>query len=58
MTSQGSFDMTGNATYAASASTVVAGIALSDWGIIIGILATLGTFGVNWWYKHKTFKRG
>ena len=26
---------------------------LTDWAVIIGITCTIGTFGVNWYYKRK-----
>ncbi|WP_072105723.1 HP1 family phage holin, partial [Salmonella enterica] len=25
----------------------------NDWAVIIGILCTVGTFGINWYYKRK-----
>lgn len=28
-------------------------LSLNDWAIIIGIVCTIGTFGVNWYYKRK-----
>lgn len=28
-------------------------LSLNDWAIIIGIACTIGTFGVNWYYKRK-----
>ena len=31
----------------------IAGMTLSDWAIIVGIVCTIGTFGVNWYYKRK-----
>ncbi|WP_086114015.1 HP1 family phage holin [Xenorhabdus beddingii] len=27
-------------------------LSLNDWAIAIGILSTIGTFAVNWYYKH------
>ncbi|EFE7778055.1 phage holin family protein [Escherichia coli] len=28
-------------------------LSLNDWAVIIGITCTIGTFGVNWYYKRK-----
>ncbi len=28
-------------------------LSLNDWAVIIGILCTVGTFGINWYYKRK-----
>ena len=28
-------------------------LSMNDWAIIIGIVCTIGTFGVNWYYKRK-----
>jgi 4-hydroxybenzoate polyprenyltransferase len=28
-------------------------LSLNDWAMIIGIACTAGTFGINWYYKHK-----
>lgn len=34
--------------------TTMSGVlSLNDWAIIIGIACTIGTFGVNWYYKRK-----
>ena len=46
-----------NAPYVASAGTVVAGMAVKDWGVIIGIILTTITVAVNWVYKHRQDKR-
>ncbi|WP_163830740.1 phage holin [Spartinivicinus ruber] len=46
-----------NAPYVASAGTVIAGMAIKDWGVIIGIVLTTITVVVNWVYKHKQDKR-
>ena len=35
---------------------VVGGIGLQDWLMIIGIVTTLGTFTINWYYQHKRSK--
>ncbi|MFP5942470.1 HP1 family phage holin [Salmonella sp. 741265062_PST] len=28
-------------------------LSLNDWAVIVGILCTVGTFGINWYYKRK-----
>ncbi|ELV2782380.1 TPA: phage holin family protein [Enterobacter cloacae] len=28
-------------------------LSLNDWALIVGILCTIGTFGINWYYKRK-----
>lgn len=33
----------------------IAGLTLSDWAIIVGMLCTIGTFALNWYYKRKEF---
>ncbi|MCA6222405.1 phage holin family protein [Photorhabdus antumapuensis] len=44
--------------YTWGAFTVMLGaLSLNDWAIIIGIICTVGTFGVNWYYKHREFSR-
>ncbi|MBI0520957.1 hypothetical protein F6Q07_23215 [Pectobacterium parmentieri] len=32
-------------------------LSLNDWALIVGIICTLGTFGVNWYYRRKEFQR-
>lgn len=34
-------------------ATIFGGVGLQDWLMIIGILTTLGTFTINWFYQHK-----
>ena len=38
-----------------SGMILVGGMSLSDWAIIIGIVCTIGTFAVNWYYKRQEF---
>ena len=48
---------TSNASYITSVCTAVAGgVTLQEFALVIGIVATIGTFLVNWYYKHKEFK--
>ena len=35
---------------------LIGGLSLSDWAIVIGIVCTIGTFVVNWYYKQKEYK--
>ncbi|PWC10534.1 HP1 family phage holin [Brenneria corticis] len=30
-------------------------LTLSDWAIIVGMICTIGTFALNWYYKRKEF---
>lgn len=32
-------------------------VSLNEIALIVGIVCTLGTFLVNWYYRHKEFKR-
>lgn len=42
------------ASYASAGATAAFGaLTLQEWGIIVGIFATVLTAGVNWWYKRK-----
>lgn len=43
-------------TYGASIVTVISGLTINEWGVVAGICIGVATFGVNWWYKHKTLK--
>ena len=35
---------------------VVGGLSLSDWAIVVGIVCTVGTFVINWYYKRKEYR--
>ena len=41
---------------AGSATAMFGALSLNDWAIIIGIVCTIGTFVVNWYYKQKEYK--
>ena len=45
--------ISGKVTYAAAATTTVFGMTLNDMAIIVGIVATIVTAGVNWYYRAK-----
>ena len=48
--------LTTAASYTAGAgSTVFGAINLNEIALIIGIVLSIGTFLVNWFYKHKTY---
>ncbi|HBL6967357.1 TPA: phage holin family protein [Morganella morganii] len=32
-------------------------MSLDQWAVLIGIICTVGTFAVNWYYKRKEFLR-
>ncbi|AKH63881.1 MULTISPECIES: phage holin family protein [Photorhabdus] len=38
-------------------TAMLSALSLNDWAIIIGIICTVGTFGVNWYYKHRELSR-
>lgn len=46
-----------DASYVTSALTVVAGLTINEWVALGGLCLAAATFAVNWYYKHKTFKR-
>lgn len=47
----------GNALqYTGSAGTIVAGLALSEIGVLVGIFVAIFGFFMNWYYKHKHYK--
>lgn len=44
------------ASYTSAGGTVVAGFELNEWAIIVGIVATIVTLLMNWYYKSKHLK--
>lgn len=56
MTDHPVLDAASPITYGASLVTVISGLTVNEWGVIAGIILGAATFGVNWWYKHKTWK--
>lgn len=49
--------VTSTVSYTAGVSTATAGaLTLNDWALICGIVVSLGTFVLNWYYRHKTYK--
>ena len=53
MSYEQSAEIAGKAAYASAGGTFVAGISLNEWAIIIGIVATVVTLLMNWYYKQK-----
>ena len=43
-------------SYGASAATVVSGLTVNEWGVVVGLIIGTATFAVNWWYRHKTYE--
>ena len=43
----------GDAALMSAGGTSVAAFTLNDWAIIVGIVATIATTLLNWYYKHK-----
>lgn len=46
-------ELAGKATYAAAGGTIVFGFTLNEIAVAVGIIATIITAGVNWYYRHK-----
>jgi MFS-type transporter involved in bile tolerance (Atg22 family) len=42
--------------YGGSAVTVIAGLSLSEIGVIVGMIVAICGFVMNWIYKHKTYQ--
>ena len=46
-------EIAGNAAYTSAGGTIVAGLSLNDWAMVVGIIATIATALLNWYYKQK-----
>lgn len=46
------------ATYVASGSAVLFGLSATDFAALVGAGVAVLTFVVNWYYKHRAYKRG
>ena len=46
-------ELSGNAAYTSAGGTIVAGLSLNDWAMLVGIIATIATAFLNWYYKQK-----
>jgi len=46
----------GNAIqYSGATGSIIAGLALSEIGVIIGMVIAICGFFINWYYKHKSY---
>nr|WP_291973341.1 HP1 family phage holin [Candidatus Symbiopectobacterium sp.] len=34
----------------------MAGLTLGDWAIVVGMVCTIGTFAINWYYHRKEYQ--
>ena len=51
--------LAGPATYVGATGTVIWGLTADEWtaiGVIVGVVFTLATFCLNWYYRHKSWK--
>ena len=46
-------ELSEKATYTSGIFTVLSGLALNEWAAIVGIIVTIGTGLVNWYYRAK-----
>lgn len=44
------------ASYAAAGVSILAGLTLTEWGVLVGIVTAVATFGLNWLYRHRSYK--
>lgn len=44
------------ATYVFAGGTVYFGLTLNEIGVIVGIIATIATLAMNWWFKREHLK--
>ncbi|ACQ68086.1 holin [Candidatus Williamhamiltonella defendens] len=43
--------------YGASATTFLCGaLSLSEWALVTGIICSVLTVGLNWYYRHKEYR--
>ncbi len=38
-------------------TTAVGALSLNEWALITGIICTIGTFAINWYYKEKEYRK-
>jgi Bacteriophage holin family HP1 len=43
--------------YATAGTTGLLGLSLNEWGILVGIAATIGTFAVNLYFQLRAARR-
>jgi hypothetical protein len=39
------------------ATVIFGGLSLNELALLVGIVCSVGTLLINWWYKHKEYKR-
>lgn len=44
-----------NIQYTGATGSIIAGLALSEIGVIVGIIVAVFGFFINWYYKHKAY---
>lgn len=44
------------ASYASSGALVIFGMTANDFGVLLGMVLAILTFGINWYYKYKHMK--
>lgn len=49
-------DIGSKVQYTGATGSIIAGLALSEIGVIIGIIVGICGFFVTWYYKHRAFK--
>lgn len=50
---------TSASSYGTGLASIVIGISnwgLNEWAVVIGIICTIGTFAINWYYKRQDFR--
>lgn len=46
----------GTAVGSGVSTAVFGALSLNEWAIVVGIVCTIGTFALNWYYKRKEFQ--
>lgn len=49
-------DLASRTSYGVSFGSILAGLTLNEWAAVVGIIATILTVLVNWYYKVKQFR--
>lgn len=47
----------GAAVGAGTTTTLFGALSLNDWALVVGIVCTVGTFAINWYYRDKEYRR-
>lgn len=43
-------------TQVGASGAVIFGLALNEWGVIVGIVVAIGGLGIQWYYKRKEYR--